>query len=67
MATFASFLRPVFQASSVQHISELRPKFAMKVTPCVEVWLTSTPRSLRLGEEKKKKEEDRRRNHRAKI
>ena len=35
-----------------------------QVTPCVEVWQTSTLRPLRLGEEKRKKEEER--NHRAK-
>jgi len=38
-----------------------------KATPCVEVWQTSNPRRLRLGEEEKKEEEERRRNHRAKI
>jgi len=30
MAIFASFLRPVFSASHVQHISDLRPKFALR-------------------------------------
>ena len=33
---FASFLRPVFPASRVQHISDLHSKF--EPTPCVEVW-----------------------------
>jgi len=50
----ATFLRPVFAASRVQHISDLHSKFAL-ATPCVEVWQTSDLRSLRLGEEKKKK------------
>jgi len=31
-------LRPVFPASRVQHISDLHSKFALKATPCVEVW-----------------------------
>jgi len=30
MAIFVSFLRPVFPASSVQHISYLHPKFALR-------------------------------------
>ena len=64
----ATFLRPVFAASRVQHISDLHSKFAL-ATPCVEVWQTSDLRPLRLGEEKK--EEDGRkkkeRNYRAKI
>jgi len=46
---FGDFLRPVFPASRVQHISDLHPKFA-----CVEVWLTSNLRPLR---KKRKKEE----------
>ena len=29
MTIFASFLRPVFPASRVQHISDLHPKFAL--------------------------------------
>jgi len=49
----ATFLRPVFSASRVQHVSDLHPKFATKATPCVEVWQTSNLRRLRLGEEKK--------------
>ena len=33
------FLRPVFPASRVQHISDLHSKFALgPCTPCVEVW-----------------------------
>ena len=30
MAIFASFLRPVFAASRVQHISDLHPKFTLR-------------------------------------
>jgi len=30
MAIFASFLRPVFPASRVQHISDLQSKFALR-------------------------------------
>jgi len=54
MAIFATFLRPVFPASRVQHISDLRSKFALRPH---HVWETSTLRPLRLGEEKKKEEE----------
>jgi len=50
---FGDFVRRVFSASRVQHVSELHPKFTL-VTPCVEVWQTSNLRRLRLGEEKKK-------------
>ena len=58
MAIFGDFLRPVFSASRVQHVSDLHLKFALRpATPCVEVWQTSDLRSLRLGEEKKKKME----------
>ena len=56
-AQMAIFLRPVFPASRVQHISDLHSKCALrKATPCVEVWQTSNLRPLRLGEEKKKEE-----------
>jgi len=51
----ATFLRPVFSASRVQHVSDRHPKFALR-PPCVEVWQTSNLRRLRLGEEKKRKE-----------
>jgi len=46
----ALFLRPVFLASRVQHISDLHSKFALR--PCVEVWQISTLRPLRLGKQK---------------
>jgi len=37
---FGEFLRPVFSASRVQHISDLHPKFALRPHKwqCVEVW-----------------------------
>jgi len=52
----ATFLRPVFAASRVQHVSDLHLKFALRPhKPYVEVWHTSNLRRLRLGEEKKKR------------
>jgi len=48
----AIFLRPVFSASHVQHVSDLHLKFALR-PHCVEVWQTSNLQRLRLGEEKK--------------
>jgi len=53
LAIFDDFLRPVFAASRVQHVSELHLKIRTKATPCVQVWQTSTLRRLRLGEEKR--------------
>ena len=51
------FLRPVFSASRVQHVSDLHSKFARPY----HVWKYGRhpicERRLRLGEEKKKKEE----------
>jgi len=38
MGQNGDFLRPVFLASRVQHISDLHPKFALRLIPCVEVW-----------------------------
>jgi len=49
----ATFLHPVFSASRVQQVSDLHLKFALKATPCVEVWQTYNLRRLGLGEEKK--------------
>ena len=37
MAIFGDFLRLVFSANRVQHVSDLHPKFAL-ATPCAEVW-----------------------------
>jgi len=54
----ATFLHPVFSVSRVQHVSDLRPKFALKATPCVEVWQIYNLRRLRLDEKKNKKEEE---------
>jgi len=51
----ATFLCPVFSASHVHHVADLHLKFALKATPCVEVWQTSNLRPLRLGEEKKER------------
>jgi len=61
---FGDFLRDAFSASRVQHVSDLRLKFALKAIPCVEVWQTSSLRRLRLGQERKKEE---RTNDRMKI
>jgi len=47
----SDFLRPVFPASRVQHISDMHSKFALRPH---HVWKYGRP--LRLGEEKKKKE-----------
>jgi len=52
-----TFLGPVFSASRVQQVSDLHLK-ATKTTPCMEVWQTSNPWQLRLGEEKKKKKKE---------
>jgi len=56
---FASFLRPVFPASRVQHISDLHSKFTLSI-----VGIQSVAAEIRRGKKKKKKIE---RNHRAKI
>jgi len=64
---FSDILRPVFSASRVLHVSDLRLKFAL-ATPCVAVSYTSNLRRLRLGEGKRrryKKIADKR-NHRVK-
>jgi len=51
----ATFLRPVFAASRMQHISDLHSKFALGPRHAMlEVWQTSDLRPLRLGEKKKK-------------
>jgi len=55
IAIFDEFLRPVFAASRVHHVSDLHLKFAQEATPCVEAWQTSNLRPLRLGEEKKER------------
>jgi len=55
MAIFGDVLRPVFSASRVQQVSDLRLKFALRPN---HVWQTSNLRRLRLGDEKKKEEEE---------
>jgi len=54
----ATFLRPVFTASRVQHVSDLHPKFALNPHHVWKHGHTSNLRRLRLGKEKKKKEEE---------
>jgi len=61
----ATFLRPVFSASRVQQVSDLHLKFALRATPCVEVWQTSNLRRLRLGEEKRRRRRRRRRKNKS--
>jgi len=53
----ATFLRPVSSASRVQHVSDLRVKFALRPHHLCMYDRHSTLRRLRLGEETKKKEE----------
>jgi len=48
------FLRPVFPASRVQHISDLHSKFALGQTMCGSM-VDIQSAVVRLGEEKKKK------------
>jgi len=53
------FLRPAFPASRVQHVSDLHPKFALRLH---HVWKygrhpSSNLRPLQLGEEKREIEE----------
>ena len=65
----ATFLRPVFSASRMQHVSDLHPKFALRPhhvwkygeDPICDGWDEARKK------ERKKKEVGRRRNHRAKI
>jgi len=51
---FASFLRPVFPASRMQHISDLHSKFAPRLQRVVYMRMVYI-QSLRLGEEKTRK------------
>jgi len=60
---FGDILRPEFSASRIQHVSDLRPKFALRLTMCeCMVDIQSATAEIKPG----KKEEDRR-NHRAKM
>jgi len=64
MAIFASFLRPIFPASRLQHISDVHSKFALRphlVSNMVDI--QSAAAEIRRGKKKKIEE----RNHRAKI
>jgi len=55
MAMFASFLRPVFPASHVQHISGLQSKFALRPHHCKSmVDIQSATAEIRRGKNKKK-------------
>jgi len=54
-AQMAIFLRPVFSASRVQHVSDLHPKFALRPHHAWKYGKTSNLRWLILGEEKRKK------------
>jgi len=62
-----TFLRPVFSASRVQHISDMHSKFTLRPH---HVWnivdIQSPTAEIRRGK-KKKKEEEEDRNHRAKY
>jgi len=69
MTNFWRFLRPVFSASPVQHISDLHPKFALRPH---HVWKTgsmvdiqSATAEIRRGKKEDRKKE--RRNHRTEI
>ena len=56
----ATFLRPVFAASRVQHISDLHSKFALRPhhVPKYGKHPISIQSNKRLGEEKKRKKEE---------
>ena len=66
MAIFGYFLRPVFSAKRMQHVSDLRLKFALRPQ---HAWtgsmadIQSATADIRLGKRKKKE----RRHHRMKI
>jgi len=60
---FASSIFSKPRAARFRPASQIRTK----VTPCVQVWQTSTLRRLRLSDERKKEEEERRTNDRMKI
>jgi len=55
---FGDFLRPVFSASRVQHVSDLRPKFALRpVTMCESmVDIQSATAEIRRGKKIEKLE-----------
>jgi len=57
---FGDFLRPIFSASRVQHISHLRPKFALirHIMYASMVDIQSGTAEIRRGKKKKKEEEE---------
>ena len=56
MAIFASFLRPVFSASHVQHISDLHSKFAKGHTMCGSMADIQSPTvEIRRGNKKERR------------
>jgi len=56
MAIFASFLRPVFSASRVQHISDMHFKFAQGHTMCGSmVDIQSLAAEIRRGKKERRK------------
>jgi len=53
---FAVFLRPVFSASRLQHVSDLRLKFALSHTMCGSmVDIQSATAEIRRGKKKKER------------
>ena len=68
MAFLATFLRPVFSASRVQHVSDLQLKFALGHSMCGSMAdVQSATAEIRRGKIQKDRKKDRRRNYRAKI
>jgi len=60
---FGDFLRSVFSASRMQHISDLHSKFARRPHMCGSM----ADIRLRIGEEKRRRRRERRRQNRTKI
>jgi len=57
VAIFASFLRPVFAASRVQHISDLHSKLALRPHHVYKYGIdikSATGHAVRLGEENRR-------------
>jgi len=55
MEIFVDFLRPVFSASRVQHVSDLHPKFALSTMYGSMADIQSATAKIRRGKKKKKK------------
>ena len=63
-----SFLRAVFPASRVEHISDLHSKFALDHTMCESmVDIQPATAEIRRGKKKKEEEKEKERNHSCKI